>query len=238
MEEEQAARTLVQAHLRGRTRWTLAVGAVLLVLTVGGCGEFFRSVDASEALAHSGVKTKARIDSASNYRRHSVVEGHLYVTYEAPQGVERHVRVWLPEDTHYRAGGSVEVAYDRHNPRRAVLTKGGDPGPVALWSFLAVVVCVIALFVLVHDRRKKVQAARSALTEQPSRTAISTALRRTSPFYKQRRFSVESSTFTAMTKKDWHLPDGPVDEALVFTGRDATAVVDVASRSVAISGGD
>jgi hypothetical protein len=106
MEEEQAARTLVQAHLRGRTRWTLAVGAVLLVLTVGGCGEFFRSVDASEALAHSGVKTKARIDSASNYRRHSVVEGHLYVTYETPQGVERHVRVWLPEDTHYRAGAA------------------------------------------------------------------------------------------------------------------------------------
>jgi hypothetical protein len=245
VDEEQSARELVEAHLRGRTRWTLAVGAVLLVLTVGGCGEFWRSLNASEALAHSGVKVQARIDSASNYERRSLTEGYLYVTYETAHGEERHVRVWLPEDTNYRAGQEVEVAYDAKSPRRAVLAKGGDPGPITFWSFMAFLISAIFLCVLVPMRWRRISAVRRALTRPPTREPVLTELDhqkrngRRSP-WPQRHVFVGHRSFWAMaTRSGWHLPDGTAHDLLLFGGgRDeGMAVVDLATRSVAISGG-
>jgi hypothetical protein len=237
MDEEQAARELVEAHLRARTRWTLALGVILLVLGLGGCGVFFHTLDAADALAHKGVKVQAMIDSASNYVPRSFSQGHLDVTYETPQGLQRGVRVYLPEDTSYRAGGRVEVAYDKHHPRHAVLAKGGDPGPLALWSFIAALVLGIALFVVVPMRRRRIRAVREALAETPDREQVTTQIERRGPIYTQRSFTLDGRFgFNAMTKRGWHLPDGTPHDALVFESVDGCAVVDVASRSVAVSG--
>jgi hypothetical protein len=137
-----------------RTALIVALG---LVLGVGGCGVFLHSVDQADALAHKGVRVEATIERAHNRSRLTYTpdrtEGRLRVAYVAHGRVERNVRVWLPEGTDYRAGQRVEIAYDRKDPRHAVLAKGGDPGPIALISFFVFVAGLCVFYVLWKSRR-------------------------------------------------------------------------------------
>jgi len=238
VDEEAVARELVEAHLRRRTRETLAIAGVLLVPTLGACVVWVRGVDSADALARNGVRTPARVEHARNSAPRDLLPGWLRVSYTTPGRLEGNVLVWVIPKTHYHRGDTVTVAYDPRDLRRAVVADNPEPGPLTTWTFIGFIILAIGVGLVLVQRARHIRAVRRALAATPSAQEVWTKLRRRSPFYETRRISIGSSTFSAFSKKDWHLADEQPHRALVFEGRKGCVIVDVASGSVATSGGD